>query len=563
MDDKIDFLRGIYSHELPDGKTLLESTEYMGTPMWWTADLLFFQFLGRTINEESGLKRLNQNKLLIIFFKHRSSFISLYKSIGIYIEILYDFFIFLAVKLINTLFGRGSKDSSKKKVMFISQDRQWGYVKDYRTFKSEKTDAFFDPVLKNLTRYDLKGFYPIDVYPHRGLKVFLDKKRKWKFDHVPLNFYWTLDSWKKQEKAIKSFENTWKLILEDDSFKKACIFHGKDLYPAIMGELELYFFILFPHIIKYLEMARTMIKDEDPSLIILLNEFWWWERSLMMAAKSEGVKTVALQHGVILPRDRSYQYNEDEILPKPYESKLKCPIPDKTVVYGSYYRDLLMNTSSFPKDSVLDLGQPRYDVLAHVNSIYSKKEFPNKFGIPEGNKIVLWTTQSFSLGDDEDTKNIHCIFKTLETMNKTTLIIKQHPMDGTEYKDKILRISKSYKTDFRLVPRDSDTYEQIYNCDLMIVKNSTTALEAVALNKPVIVLNLSGNHDAVDYVDKKVALGVYKEDDLENAVKSLLENDSLNEYRERYVEEHLHAVDGRSSVRIAELVERMIDGDVQ
>jgi hypothetical protein len=557
MDDKIDFLRGIYSHELPNGKTLLESTEYMGTPMWWTADLLFFQFLGRTINEESELKRLNQNKLLIIFFKHRISFISLYKSIGIYIELLYDFFIFLAVKMINTLFGRGSKDSSKKKVMFISQDRQWSYVKDYRTLKSEKSDAFFDPVLKSLTHYDLKGFYPIDVYPHRGLKVFLDKKRKWKFDHAPLNFYWTLDSWKKQKKAIKSFENTWKLILEDDSFKKTCNFHGKDLYPAIIGELELYFSILFPHLIKYLEMARKMIKDEDPSLIILLNEFWWWERSLMMAAKSEGVKTVALQHGVISSGERNYTYEKEEI-----SERLKCPIPDKTVVYGSYYKNLLVNKSSFPENSVLDLGQPRYDVLYHVNEIYSKEKFLKKLEIPKENKIILWTTQCQAFSDEENIKNIQCVLRAVENMDETTLLIKQHPLETYKHKKLIINISNNYKTDFRLVSRDSDTYEQIYSSDLMLVKNSTTALEAVALDKPVIVLNLSGTVDDVDYVEKNVALGVYNEKDLEDAFRILLENDTLKKYRKIYVEEHLHAVDGRSSVRIAELIEKMVDGDI-
>ena len=49
----------------------------------------------------------------------------------------------------------------------------------------------------------------------------------------------------------------------------------------------------------------------------------------------------------------------------------------------------------------------------------------------------------------------------------------------------------------------------------MLTKDSTTAMEAIALNKPVIVLNLGGEPDVVDYVEHCVALGVYKEEDLE------------------------------------------------
>jgi len=178
------------------------------------------------------------------------------------------------------------------------------------------------------------------------------------------------------------------------------------------------------------------------------------------------------------------------------------------------------------------------------------------------NKIILWTTQCQAFSDEENIKNIRCVLRAIENMDETTLLIKQHPLETYKHEKLIINISNNYKTDFKLVSRDSDTYEQIYSSDLVLVKNSTTALEAVALDKPVIVLNLSGKLDDVDYVEKNVALGVYNENDLEDAFRILIENDTLKKYRKSYVEEHLHAIDGRSSIRIAELIEKMVDGDI-
>ena len=83
--------------------------------------------------------------------------------------------------------------------------------------------------------------------------------------------------------------------------------------------------------------------------------------------------------------------------------------------------------------------------------------------------------------------------------------------------------TKLVNLDYRkLLGEDSDTTEQIFVCDLMITKNSTTALEAIALGKPLIVLNLSGKHDISDYVASGVAQGVYKSSELQRIVEKLL-----------------------------------------
>jgi UDP-N-acetylglucosamine 2-epimerase len=88
---------------------------------------------------------------------------------------------------------------------------------------------------------------------------------------------------------------------------------------------------------------------------------------------------------------------------------------------------------------------------------------------------------------------------------------------------------------------------------------STTAMEAAALNKPVIALDLSGDQDTARYVSEGIAIGVYKSDDLTTAIKNLLENDSLlAKRRESYVLEHLYKIDGKASERVVDLIIKAI-----
>jgi glycosyltransferase involved in cell wall biosynthesis len=85
------------------------------------------------------------------------------------------------------------------------------------------------------------------------------------------------------------------------------------------------------------------------------------------------------------------------------------------------------------------------------------------------------------------------------------------------------------------------------------------AMEAVALNKPVIILNLSGEPDVVDYVEQGVALGVYKEGELKPTIEKLLKDDSeLAKNRKKYIEKYLYKIDGKATERVVKLIEEMI-----
>jgi len=114
---------------------------------------------------------------------------------------------------------------------------------------------------------------------------------------------------------------------------------------------------------------------------------------------------------------------------------------------------------------------------------------------------------------------------------------------------------REYEVNGILMPKDTDTYELLYISDIIIIKNSTTAMEAIALGKPVISLNLSGQPDPVEYVREGVALGITDSRLLKDGIGQLLKDDhELAANRQKYIEEYLYKVDGQATHRVINII---------
>jgi len=233
-------------------------------------------------------------------------------------------------------------------------------------------------------------------------------------------------------------------------------------------------------------------------------------------------------------------------------------IPDIYIVTGHIFKEKIEKHLPFKR--VIVTGQSRYDNFVDFRNIYSKEKFFKKYKINPNHKIVLWTTQCHGLSYEENIKNFKVVFKTIQNLKNTTLIIKQHPAEEKKYTKMIKKELKDYKINAIITPKDSDTYEQLFVCDLMITRHSTTATEAIALNKPVIILNLSGEPDPVEYVKEGVALGVYNEKDLKPTIEKLLRDDSeLAKNRKSFIEKYLYKMDGKATERVVNLILETIE----
>ncbi len=520
--------------------------------MWWALDFEFYKFLSKITGDE----KKNTSKTAI-----RQKIQWLPFSQFVFYDFIYSCLSKYFIKFILSAHDV-QKDTAMHEnlhgiILIVSSNRWW----QKNGHNEYHEDYFFDPIIKNIkNKYELIGTYRIDIRPLNEIKHYFSRLAEWRIPFLPYNYFWSVDIWRKELNESKKFEKVFKIIKNDENFRKLCIIGNKDYYQEIINEFEFYFRILLPYAIKTYESFRGMIQTTRPNAILISSEYAWAERSLIYAAKQEGVPVVAIQHGNITPDHRGYIYGCSEISEHGSFKYPFCPIADKTAVFGEYYREMLTKASNYPGDSVVITGQPRFDEINNLKKRYNREVILEKFGIVAGKKCILWTTQCHGMSDDENNRNFEAVFTAMKEIPDSYLIIKQHPREGPKYSEIVNKFKKKYPGINVVSPhKKTDIYELLVICDVIITKFSTTASEAIFFDKPLIILNLSGKPDKAGYVEEGVAEGVYSAEELQSSIINMLENGStLADNRKKYIERYLNNLDGTSTERISSLIDSVI-----
>jgi hypothetical protein len=540
-DDLFCYLRTIPKLKIKDGKSLIELATYDGLSMWWFASWDFNEKINQFVKSKSyvGNRESLTGRIIGSSFSY----------------FIYEFFTSFLYKLHIRLYKKTSL--GKNKILVVTANRYWGTIRDPFTKELKKGDVFFGSIMSFLKKNAGNGIITTSSlgYPIHELKQIMDRRRTEKdISHKPPNIYWSFNSWKKGRNAKNYFSDLWKSLRADEKFN--AVLKKEDINSAFLERILCYYFTtIFGRWIEHIEMAKRMIEKERPKLILMETEFANFQRTLVIAGKQKGIPVLAVQHGVITPTYNGYIYAKEDISPEGSVKSPYCPIPDKTVVYGQYDKDILTKLSAYPEDSVVVTGSPRYDIIYQADKIYDKNKICKQLNLDQSKKMILWTTQTHGLPIDENDKNISAVYNAVKSLKNVQLVIKLHPAE--DQKASLYTKDKSFEP--VIIGRNADTLALIFTCDLLIARYSTTVMEAVALNKPVIILNLSGEPDPVDYVKEDVALGVYKEEDLTPAFEKLLKDDSeLAGNRKKYIEKHLYKIDGKATERVVTLLEQQI-----
>ncbi len=558
-----EFTRNLTNTRLDCGKSIKELTTYDNTCCWWFADFNFIDLLVKLPEEPSFYRPPS------LRFQSRLASLPLFVLAGV--DFVFD--------RLKTVFAKGSyalcgkkvwmqKAHHRGRILFTAEDMMWKEVKDYTTGETKTTDAFFDSLLKETASRDdltLEGTYPLAWHVHpfgealRSFGILWDRLRNWGMPFHCLDVYLYPEDSVKEYRVAKHFANVWKTLGADDKFRRLCVLNGADIFELVRRKMKFYFLIFFPYMIKRLSAAERMLSRLRPELVLLISEYGTFERPLLIAAKRAGIPTLAVQHGNITPLHQGYMHTRDEISPDGSVESPFCPIPDKMAVSGPYFKELLTQTSAYPEDSIVITGQPRYDVLDTLNKRFTAEDILKRYSIDPGKKMVLWTTQSHGMPEAEFLRNLDAVGRMAERPRDYAFVIKQHPREGEEYSQKMRERLGLPRPGIVLAQKDADTLLLIRACDLMITKFSTTAMEALALDKPLLLMNFSGEPDRIDYVAQGVAEGVYEPADLPLAIENLLNNKSdIAEKRKEYLARYLYKIDGKATSRIIQAIDAMI-----
>ena len=330
---------------------------------------------------------------------------------------------------------------------------------------------------------DVDYFYSSD---NSGLEKRLkDPDKYW----IPFEMFITDELQNGSKKPIEYLTKRIIALYEKKEFRKAFVYQGIQmwstlelLFKALMAKIYL------PNYILTIEAAKLLLSQVRPKSIFLPYETGGYAMAFIVAAEQLGIKTIGMQHGII--HKAHFDYSIDNLRTK--TSSVGCPIPTYLLVFGEFYRKLLVETFSYPSDRVITVGNPAYESVPTEIMDPRRQKILLDIGLDPSKKTVLVATSGHQAKygrGDYDVLIVKALSESLAQMgNDIQVLVKVHPIeDAAEY----LKIVREKNAPNLTVIEEYPIQQLIAICDVFVSVLSTTIFEAMVMNKPVIIVEIS------------------------------------------------------------------------
>ncbi|PYQ51930.1 MAG: hypothetical protein DMF78_12295, partial [Acidobacteria bacterium] len=260
---------------------------------------------------------------------------------------------------------------------------------------------------------------------------------------------------------------------------------------------------------SYEEMAAALVAVR-PAVVCLYAESSGWGRAALAACRAAAVPTVAVQHGIVYANYYSYVHERDEG---------DCPRPDRTAVFGEATRRLLIAMGHYPPEELVVTGSPKLDQLQEAARGWDAAALRASLGVGPGEPLVVVASRFRGIRRTHQSigSALGGLAQAVDTLGAVCLI-KPHPAEGDDDYARALREVRARRT--RVLPARADLLALLHAADVLVTVESLSAVEAIVLDKPVLVLNAPTN--LREMVEEGVALGVPAGEDPTDALRRAL-----------------------------------------
>jgi hypothetical protein len=279
-----------------------------------------------------------------------------------------------------------------------------------------------------------------------------------------------------------------------------------------------------------------------PAAILMINEYSRPE--WIVAARRRGIRTAAVQHGVIHPLHAGY------ILPA---RSAAMPLVDRTYLFGPYEARLLSGASVYQPDELLVTGAPRLDLVDPLGLDPAERAaVRSDLGVAPGARLIVFSSTSsvavrrtviaaaFDLVLDRPWPDVH-------------LVVKLHPGedDGQFYVALItdLAHARGFAAPPVTVVKQIDLFKLLFAADAHLGVHSTVLTDSVVVGTPNLIVTRVGDGDLLGYVAAGVARPIETGADLLAALNAPRDPADGSAAREAFLADHFAA--GPAAPRIA------------
>jgi len=286
-----------------------------------------------------------------------------------------------------------------------------------------------------------------------------------------------------------------------------------------------------------LEPLINAIDRINPDLFIAI-EVNYILRNAIRYCHEKKIKSIVVQHGA----------------PNKYSMHAFVPFEgDLFLAWGAFSGDVLAKRN-MPKEKIILTGGIPFDRT--LSLVPDRNSISRILSLDPGKKWILFTTQGSGSGNmptpDEIRSGVVETAEALANNEDVQLIYQVHPSQNI---DLVTELLDGLSGGNCMVCRYRDTEELISASDAMITFFSTTAIDAVLLRKPLMLINLSDDRDFFPFVQRGAAIGAYEKEDIRPSLDRLMSgfvcSDEVYEELADYIN---YKNDGKALSRVMDII---------
>jgi hypothetical protein len=213
---------------------------------------------------------------------------------------------------------------------------------------------------------------------------------------------------------------------------------------------------------------------------------------IIAAAKDCGIETIELQHGLINKHDLYYVYD-----PSLKDTLKNAFFPDKILLFGKYWEDVLMKGSEWKPSQFTIAGE------------YMSSRKANNQNLIKENLILIASQKTL---DHIFIPRIKSLIETLKNYPDWRIVIKLHPSEK-----KIEAYQSLVTSNVELAPLKSNIYDYLEKSKIQLSIYSTTFFDAIGMS----VTNFAWTGDFIgsDYAEALIEDNIAFDGNLKNIIE--------------------------------------------
>ncbi|GEM_PF-1889327 len=353
---------------------------------------------------------------------------------------------------------------------------------------------------------------------------------------------------------IAELRQLWAEFSRDKNLRSSLYYNGVSLFGILKDRFHYFFNGQAPGLISNIEWAEMTMQLLQPRLLVVMDDMNTVYRAVCRTFKVHGIPILVIQHGTGSLTGYSGMVGFQIM---PLEAQ-------RQAVWGEIYRDEWGVKRGKPAETQVVTGNPKYDFIAE-DYRPSKKDLCRKLGLDADKGIIVVATEWYvgetaTATSESGERYMRCVIGAMKAFPDEQIVIKLHPTFHKKYGQIAVAIAHEEIVDVTITR--NYLWELLAVSDLVVVSNSTVGLDALVLDKSLVMVITDREFEAVPYASLGAALKAGNKQDVIAAAASILSDEQVRltmaQAREHFVYQFAYQQDGKAYQRVARLIGQML-----